>query len=98
MKLLEKLDKAILDMKTQQYGFALSTLMQIRAQLTPEFEIGERVTYGDRFDIEEFNSQAKINDVLFSIRDDHFYYSSPDWDFILPADDIEKFGDENETT
>lgn len=92
MKLLEKLDKAILDMKNQKYGFALSALIEIRAKLTPEFEIGEKVTFGDSFDIEEFNSQANINDCLFSLRDDHFYFNSPDWDFILPADEIEKFG------
>ena len=91
MKLLEKLDKAILDMKNQKYGFALSALIEIRAKLTPEFEIGEKVTFGDSFDIEEFNSQANINDCLFSMRDDHFYFNSPDWDFILPADEIEKF-------
>ncbi len=91
MKLLEKLDKAILDKKNQKYGFALSALMEIRAKLTPEFEIGEKVTFGDSFDIEEFNSQTKINDVLFSLRDDHFYFNSPDWEFILPADEIEKF-------
>ena len=91
MKLLEKLDKAILDMKNQKYGFALSALIEIRAKLTPEFEIGEKVTFGDSFDIEEFNSQANINDCLFSLRDDHFYFNSPDWDFILPADEIEKF-------
>jgi len=91
MKLLEKLDRAILDMKNQKYGFALSALIEIRAKLTPEFEIGEKVTFGDSFDIEEFNSQANINDCLFSLRDDHFYFNSPDWDFILPADEIEKF-------
>ena len=91
MKLLEKLDKAILDMKNQKYGFALSALIEIRAKLTPEFEIGEKVTFGDSFDIEEFNSQANINDCLFSLRDDHFYFNSPDWDFILPAHEIEKF-------
>ena len=91
MKLLETVDKAILDMKNQKYGFALSALMEIRAKLTPEFEIGEKVTFGDSFDIEEFNSQANINDCLFSLRDDHFYFNSPDWDFILPAHEIEKF-------
>jgi len=90
MKLLEKLDKAILDMKNQKYGFALSALIEIRAKLTPGFEIGEKVTFGDSFDIEEFNSQANINDCLFSLRDDHFYFNSPDWDFIRPADEIEK--------
>ena len=91
MKLLETVDKAILDMKNQKYGFALSALIEIRAKLTPEFEIGEKVTFGDSFDIEEFNSQANINDCLFSMRDDHFYFNSPDWEFILPADEIEKF-------
>jgi len=91
MKLLEKLDRAILDMKNQKYGFALSALIEIRAKLTPGFEIGEKVTFKDSFDIEEFNSQANINDCLFSLRDDHFYFNSPDWDFILPADEIEKF-------
>ena len=40
--------------------------------------------------IEEFNSQANITDCLFSLRDDHFYFYSPNWDFILPADEIEK--------
>jgi len=96
MKLLETVDKAILDMKNQKYGFALSALMEIRAKLTPEFEIGEKVIFGDSFDIEEFNSQTKINDCLFSLRDDHFYFNSPDWDFILPADEIEKFEVKNE--
>jgi hypothetical protein len=91
MKLLEKLDKAILDMKNQKYGFALSALMEIRAKLTPEFEIGEKVVFKESFDIEEFNSQTNINDCLFSLRDDHFYFNSPDWEFILPADEIEKF-------
>ena len=90
MKLLEKLDKAILDMKNQQYGFALFALMEIRAQLTPEFEIGEKVL--EKEDYADFYDATEINDVLFSMRDDHFYYSSLDWDFILPADDIEKFG------
>ena len=90
MKLLEKLDRAILDMKNQKYGFALSALIEIRAKLTPEFEIGENVGIKDEY--EEFNSQTKINDCLFSLRDDHFYFNSPDWDFILPADEIEKFG------
>lgn len=96
MKLLEKLDKAILDMINQQYGFALSTLMEIRSQLTPEFEIGERVL--EKEDYADFYGATEINDVLFSLRDDHFYYSSPDWDFILSADEIEKFEVKNETT
>jgi len=96
MKLLEKLDKAILDMKNQKYGFALSALIEIRAKLTPEFEIGEKVL--EKEDYADFYDATEINDVLFSMRDDHFYYSSPDWDFILPAGDIEKFGGKNETT
>jgi hypothetical protein len=89
MKLLEKLDKAILDMKNQKYGFALSALIEIRAKLTPEFEIGEKVL--EKEDYADFYDATKINDVLFSMRDDHFYFNSPDWDFILPADEIEKF-------
>ena len=91
MKLLEKLDLAVEDLRQNHIGRALMTLLEIRAKLTPEFEIGEKVTFGDSFDIEEFNSQANINDCLFSLRDDHFYFNSPDWDFILPADEIEKF-------
>jgi hypothetical protein len=91
MKLLEKLDLAVEDLRQNHIGRALMTLLEIRAKLTPEFEIGEKVTFGDSFDIEEFNSQANINDCLFSLRDDHFYFNSPDWEFILPADEIEKF-------
>lgn len=92
MKLLEKLDLAVEDLRQNHIGRALMTLLEIRAKLTPEFEIGEKVIFKESFDIEEFNSQTKINDVLFSLRDDHFYFNSPDWDFILPADEIEKFG------
>ena len=91
MKLLETVDKAIEELKVNHTGFAIILLLQIKAKLTPEFEIGEKVTFGDSFDIAEFNSQANINDCLFSLRDDHFYFYSPDWDFILPADEIEKF-------
>jgi len=89
MKLLEKLDKAILDMKNQQYGFALFALMEIRAQLTPEFEIGEKVVENDGY--AEFYDASNINDCLFSLRDDQFYFNSPDWEFILPADELKKF-------
>ena len=91
MKLLEKLDKAVEELRQNHIGRALMTLLEIRAKLTPEFEIGEKVIFKESFDIEEFNSQTKINDCLFSMRDDHFYFNSPDWDFILPADEIEKF-------
>ena len=88
MKLLETVDKAILDMKNQKYGFALFALMEIRAKLTPEFEIGENVGIKDEY--EEFGDSHKIDDCLFSLRDNHFYFNSPDWEFILPADEIEK--------
>ena len=91
MKLLETVDKAIEELKVNHTGFALILLLQLKAKLTPEFEIGEKVIFKDSFDIEEFNSQTKINDCLFSMRDDHFYFNSPDWDFILPAHEIKKF-------
>jgi len=96
MKLLEKLDKAIDNLEESRSGQALVLLLEIRAQLTPEFEIGEKVL--EKEDYADFYDATEINDVLFSMRDDHFYYSSPDWDFILPAGDIEKFGGKNETT
>ena len=96
MKLLEKLDLAVEDLRQNHIGRALMTLLEIRAKLTPEFEIGEKVTFKESFDIEEFSSQANINDCLFSLRDDHFYFNSPDWEFILPAHEIEKFEVKNE--
>jgi len=89
MKLLEKLDKAIDNLKENRSGQALVLLLEIRAQLTPGFEIGERVL--EKEDYADFYDATEINDVLFSMRDDHFYYSSPDWEFILPADELKKF-------
>jgi len=89
MKLLEKLDKAIDNLKENRSGQALVLLLEIRSQLTPEFEIGEKVVENDGY--AEFYDASNINDCLFSLRDDHFYYSSPDWDFILPADELKKF-------
>ena len=89
MKLLETVDKAIEELKVNHTGFALILLLQIKAKLTPEFEIGEKVL--EKEDYADFYDATKINDVLFSLRDDHFYFNSPDWDFILPADEIEKF-------
>ena len=89
MKLLETVDKAIEELKVNHTGFALILLLQLKAKLTPEFEIGENVGIKDEY--EEFGDSHKINDCLFSLRDDHFYFNSPDWEFILPADEIEKF-------
>jgi len=89
MKLLETVDKAIEELKVNHTGFAIILLLQIKAKLTPEFEIGEKVL--EKEDYADFYDATKINDVLFSMRDDHFYFNSPDWDFILPADEIEKF-------
>ena len=89
MKLLEKLDLAVEDLRQNHIGRALMTLLEIRAKLTPEFEIGENVGIKDEY--EEFGDSHKINDCLFSLRDDHFYFNSPDWDFILPAHEIKKF-------
>ena len=89
MKLLETVDKAIEELKVNHTGFAIILLLQIKAKLTPEFEIGEKVL--EKEDYADFYDATKINDVLFSMRDDHFYFNSPDWDFILPAHEIKKF-------
>jgi hypothetical protein len=62
MTTLEKIDKAIEEIKVNHQGLAIILLLQIKSQLTPEFQIGEKVLEKDNNDIGR--GRTKMNETL----------------------------------